>query len=260
MVLTGSRARADAQAIESPVSCTRGIDKWFSCRGSLHRAPRDVRRWRHPIHVKNPNRWRSLYMASRQPDAFHAIRAGFRMIAACPRVDRECADAALRAPAGLGGGSSRSARLLARRLERIAAQPAVARYFREGTRSMVGAASDAMEGWARVNDRRGGVSADAVESLTAASRGDDPPGARTAGARPTRCCREHASGLQQIHSPEVVTVTEPWGDDCAPADALVIDRPACCSAGSPPTARRCCWRTARGVVGAAHAGWKARRA
>lgn len=108
--------------------------------------------------------------------------------------------------------------------------------------------------------RRGGVSEGDLAGLNVSYSEDDP--ALTAENR-RRAVEAVLPGgrLQtcyQIHSPDVVTVTEPWDDVDRPrADALVTDRPGIvlgvltadcapvllCDAGA-------------GVVGAAHAGWK----
>lgn len=62
----------------------------------------------------------------------------------------------------------------------------------------------------------------------------------------------------QFHSPDVVTVTEPWAEDDRPhADALVTDRPGVLlgilTADCAPVLFH---DPIAGVVGAAHAGWK----
>jgi YfiH family protein len=64
--------------------------------------------------------------------------------------------------------------------------------------------------------------------------------------------------VHQVHSPDVVTVTEPWLDDSRPrADALVTDRPGLLlgvlTADCAPVLLA---DVEAGVVGAAHAGWK----
>ena len=64
--------------------------------------------------------------------------------------------------------------------------------------------------------------------------------------------------VHQIHSAEVVTVTEPWPDDSRPkADALVTNRPGLLlgvlTADCAPVLLA---DREAGVVGAAHAGWK----
>ena len=64
--------------------------------------------------------------------------------------------------------------------------------------------------------------------------------------------------VHQVHSPDVVTVAEPWPDDARPkADALVTDRPGLLlgvlTADCAPVLLA---DPAAGVVGAAHAGWK----
>ena len=64
--------------------------------------------------------------------------------------------------------------------------------------------------------------------------------------------------VHQVHSPDVVTVTEPWPDDARPqADALVTDRPGLLlgllTADCAPVLLAA---VEAGVIGAAHAGWK----
>ena len=64
--------------------------------------------------------------------------------------------------------------------------------------------------------------------------------------------------VHQVHSPDVVTVTEPWPDDSRPkADALVTNRPGLLlgilTADCAPVLLA---DVQAGVIGAAHAGWK----
>lgn len=64
--------------------------------------------------------------------------------------------------------------------------------------------------------------------------------------------------VYQVHSPDCVTVTEPWADDARPqADALVTDRPGLAlgivTADCAPVLLA---DREAGVIGAAHAGWK----
>ena len=64
--------------------------------------------------------------------------------------------------------------------------------------------------------------------------------------------------VYQVHSPDCVTVTEPWPDDARPeADALVTDRPGLVlgivTADCAPVLLA---DREAGIVGAAHAGWK----
>ena len=64
--------------------------------------------------------------------------------------------------------------------------------------------------------------------------------------------------VHQVHSPDVVTVTEPWPDDARPkADALVTNRPGLLlgilTADCAPVLLA---DVEAGVIGAAHAGWK----
>ncbi len=66
------------------------------------------------------------------------------------------------------------------------------------------------------------------------------------------------AAVYQVHSPDCVTVTEPWSDDARPeADALVTDRPGILlgivTADCAPVLLA---DREAGVIGAAHAGWK----
>ncbi|WP_225206981.1 peptidoglycan editing factor PgeF [Novosphingobium huizhouense] len=108
--------------------------------------------------------------------------------------------------------------------------------------------------------RSGGVSEGLAAGLNVSFAEDDPahtaenrrrvvaavlPGARLA------CC-------YQVHSPDVVAVTEPWDDGARPhADALVTDRPGLLLGVLTADCAPVLFHDARaGVVGAAHAGWK----
>ena len=109
--------------------------------------------------------------------------------------------------------------------------------------------------------RRGGVSAGHCAGLNAGFGSGDDPALIAENRR--RAMEAVAPGAQlvtlyQIHSPEVVTVREPWDEADRPkADALVTDRPGVAlgilTADCTPVLLAD--RTA-GVVGAAHAGWK----
>lgn len=108
--------------------------------------------------------------------------------------------------------------------------------------------------------RRGGVSIGELAGLNVSYSEDDP--ALTAENR-RRAVEAVLPGgtLQvcyQIHSPDVVTVTEPWADADRPkADALVTNRPGLVlgvlTADCAPVLF---CDAAAGVIGAAHAGWK----
>lgn len=108
--------------------------------------------------------------------------------------------------------------------------------------------------------RRGGVSAGDLAGLNVSYSEDTP--ALTAENR-RRAVEAVLPGgtLQtcyQIHSPDAVTVTEPWADADRPrADALVTSRPGLVlgvlTADCAPVLFH---DAAAGVVGAAHAGWK----
>ena len=109
--------------------------------------------------------------------------------------------------------------------------------------------------------RRGGASADAVAGLNCGYGADDLPDAV---GENRRLAAEAVLpggvlvGLHQVHSPEVVTVTEPWADEARPhADALVTARPGVLlgvlTADCAPVLLA---DAEAGVVGAAHAGWR----
>lgn len=108
--------------------------------------------------------------------------------------------------------------------------------------------------------RRGGVSTDVVAGLNVSFSEDDP--ALTAENR-RRVVQAVLPGATltccyQVHSPDVVTVTEPWADDARPhADALVTDRPGVLlgvlTADCAPVLFH---DRVADVIGAAHAGWK----
>lgn len=108
--------------------------------------------------------------------------------------------------------------------------------------------------------RRGGVSTGDLAGLNVSYSEDDP--ALTSENR-RRAVEAVLPGgtLQtcfQIHSPDVVTVAEPWADADRPrADALVTDRPGIVLGVLTADCAPVLFRDAQaGVVGAAHAGWK----
>jgi polyphenol oxidase len=109
--------------------------------------------------------------------------------------------------------------------------------------------------------RRGGVSAGVVAGLnvglgsgdedTAVAENRRRAGAAVLPGAPLVAC-------YQVHSPDCVTVAEPWSDAERPqADALVTDRPglllAIVTADCTPVLLA---DREAGVIGAAHAGWK----
>lgn len=108
--------------------------------------------------------------------------------------------------------------------------------------------------------RRGGVSAGPFASLNCSLSGTDDRAnvlrnralaAKAIGADPARLV-----GLMQVHGAEVVRVEEPWRPGEGPrADAMVTDRPdvalGIVTADCAPVLF-----AGRGVVGAAHAGWR----
>ncbi|MCW1382390.1 peptidoglycan editing factor PgeF [Novosphingobium sp. KCTC 2891] len=108
--------------------------------------------------------------------------------------------------------------------------------------------------------RKGGVSTGVLAGLNVSFSEDDPaltaenrrrageavlPGARLV------CC-------YQVHSPDAVTVTEPWADDARPhADALVTSRPGVLLGILTADCAPVLFHDGKaGVIGAAHAGWK----
>jgi YfiH family protein len=109
--------------------------------------------------------------------------------------------------------------------------------------------------------RRGGVSTGVAAGLnTGLGSGDDPAAVAENRARAAAAVLPDAAlvGVYQIHSPDCVTVTEPWPDSARPqADALASSRPgvllAILTADCAPVLLA---DRAAGVIGAAHAGWK----
>jgi YfiH family protein len=109
--------------------------------------------------------------------------------------------------------------------------------------------------------RIGGVSTGLVAGLNVGlGSGDDPAKIAENRALATAAVLPGARLVTayQVHSPDCVTVSEPWPDSARPhADALVTDRPGLLlgilTADCAPVlfADR-----AAGVIGAAHAGWK----
>jgi YfiH family protein len=110
--------------------------------------------------------------------------------------------------------------------------------------------------------RRGGVSTGPFASLNCSvSSPDDPAAVLANRARAARSLGVDPAcllGLTQVHGDQVVTVTEPWlPGQGAKADAMVADRPgvglAIVTADCAPVLFA---DASRGVVGAAHAGWR----
>ncbi|HEV7251812.1 MAG TPA: peptidoglycan editing factor PgeF [Mesorhizobium sp.] len=109
--------------------------------------------------------------------------------------------------------------------------------------------------------RRGGVSDGIYASLNIGT-GSHDDGARVAenrarvaawmGVAPT-----HLLSVWQVHSPDVVTMSEPFPGERPKADALVTDRPGLAIGASTADCGPVLFADAQaGVVGAAHAGWK----
>lgn len=108
--------------------------------------------------------------------------------------------------------------------------------------------------------RRGGASTGVHAGLNVSFSEDDP--AATAENRRRAAGAVLPGGrlvcAYQVHSPDVVTVTQAWGEAERPhADALVTDRPGLLlgilTADCAPVLFH---DAAAGVIGAAHAGWK----
>ena len=109
--------------------------------------------------------------------------------------------------------------------------------------------------------RRGGVSTGLHAGLNVGWGSDDERAAIAENRR--RAVNAVLTGatlvtVHQVHSPDVVTVTEPWPDDARPqADALVTNRPGLLlgilTADCAPVLLA---DVQAGVIGAAHAGWK----
>jgi len=109
--------------------------------------------------------------------------------------------------------------------------------------------------------RRGGVSRGLVAGLNAGIGSADDPAAVAENRRraaETVLPGAPLAGLYQVHSPDCVTLAEPWSDAHRPrADAVVTDRVGVLlgivTADCAPVLLA---DRAAGVVGAAHAGWK----
>lgn len=108
--------------------------------------------------------------------------------------------------------------------------------------------------------RRGGVSTGILAGLNVSFSDDAPTATAENRRRATEAVLPGARLVcaYQVHSPDVVTVTEPWGEsDRPPADALVTNRRGLLlgvlTADCAPVLFH---DPIAGVVGAAHAGWK----
>ncbi len=109
--------------------------------------------------------------------------------------------------------------------------------------------------------RRGGVSSGIHAGLNVGWGSDDERAAIAENRRRATDAVLPGAALvtvHQVHSPDVVTVTEPWPDDARPqADALVTNRPGLLlgilTADCAPVLLA---DVQAGVIGAAHAGWK----
>ncbi len=109
--------------------------------------------------------------------------------------------------------------------------------------------------------RPGGVSRGIYAGLNVGVGSDDDPAAvrtnRALTAEYLQCSPEHLVTLFQVHSPDVIVVSEPVNGDRPKADGLVTDRPdlmiGVLTADCGPVLFA---DSKSGVVGAAHAGWK----
>lgn len=109
--------------------------------------------------------------------------------------------------------------------------------------------------------RRGGVSTGTVAGLNAGLGSADDPAAVAENRRLAAAAVLPGAplvGVYQIHSPDCVTLAEPWSDAGRPrADALVTDRKGLLlgilTADCAPVLLA---DREAGVIGAAHAGWK----
>ncbi len=109
--------------------------------------------------------------------------------------------------------------------------------------------------------RAGGVSTGIYEGLNCGrGSGDNPAAARENRARAMAALGAHPEALvtaHQIHSPDVLVVTEPWPDEPPKGDALVSDVPGLVlgvvTADCAPVLLA---DAEAGVIGAAHAGWR----
>ncbi len=110
--------------------------------------------------------------------------------------------------------------------------------------------------------REGGVSSGIYDSLNGGLGSNDAPEnvtenrarmARALGVAPT-----HFISCYQIHSPDVMTVTEPWTRENTPrADAIVTKTPGIAiGVGAADCGPILFADGEAGVIGAAHAGWK----
>ena len=106
--------------------------------------------------------------------------------------------------------------------------------------------------------RKGGVSTGLYDSLNIGEGSDDAPEAITQNRDLIRQAigADHLLSCYQIHSPTVITVTEPW-DERPEADAMVTTKPglALCILTADCVPILFADPDAK-VIGAAHAGWK----
>lgn len=109
--------------------------------------------------------------------------------------------------------------------------------------------------------RRGGVSTGATAGLNVGLGSADDPAAVAENRRLAADAVLPGARLVtafQVHSAEVVTVSDPWADDARPhADAMVTDRTGVTIGILTADCAPVLFADAQaGVVGAAHAGWK----
>lgn len=109
--------------------------------------------------------------------------------------------------------------------------------------------------------REGGVSSGIYASLNAGTgSNDDPANVLENRARISEAFgidRDHLVGVHQVHSPDAVFTDAPWQGERARADALVTTKPnlaiSILTADCTPILFA---DVERGVIGAAHAGWR----
>jgi len=109
--------------------------------------------------------------------------------------------------------------------------------------------------------RQGGASTGVIAGLNCGwGAGDDPQVVAANRRAATNAVLQGASlvALHQIHSPDVVVVDEPWGDDARPpADGLVTaQRGLVLGIVTADCAPVLFADESAGVIGAAHAGWR----
>ncbi len=107
--------------------------------------------------------------------------------------------------------------------------------------------------------RKGGKSSGVFEGLNCGTGSSDDAAIvadnRAVVAESFDVLPEYLLSLHQIHSPDVVSVTEPWKNERPKADALVTDRPGLALGVLTADCAPVLFSDGK-VIGAAHAGWK----